>query len=230
MWRVASPIGISAVSAGQVASREAGVEGRVALSKSRCLASTKPTRWKRLRLSCSPLADTLKRPVAPLELQTVASPWKTLSKVNSIFKGKAMQLVTFDATSAQMVCAVNPKSKASTMRLFSAKEFKAQLAGADDMTGNERKAAFNAYLRQYGKAGTGGLAAAMSSGELLVKGVTDSKNGLTVRFIKAGSIKDPEQSAKGGIKSVIDDLKSGKLDTTKISDEDKASLMALLAS
>lgn len=97
-----------------------------------------------------------------------------------------MQLVQFQAD-ASVVSTQNARTGTTTVRLQTAKEFKT----AKGLKGQEGRKAYNEYLREHGKANTAGLAAALTSGELLVKGVRDSKNSMAVSFVKASSIKDP---------------------------------------
>ena len=85
-----------------------------------------------------------------------------------------------------------------TVRLMTAKEFK-EMHG---LKGQEGKRMYNEYLRERGKANTAGLAAALTSGDLFVKGYTDRKNSLTVQFTKASSIKDPAPDV-GKVKEMI---------------------------
>lgn len=100
-------------------------------------------------------------------------------------------LVTFNSNS-NVVVSVNPKTQAETVRLMTAKEFKT----SKGIKGNEAKRQYNAYLKEHGKASTAGLAAALTSGELLVTSVRDSKNKLAVSFTKASSLKDPAEKSE----------------------------------
>ena len=99
-------------------------------------------------------------------------------------------LVSFGAD-ASAVSSHNAKTGVSTVRLMTAKEFKT----AKGLTGQAAKKAYNDYLREQGKANTAGLAAAMTSGELLVKGYQAGKNGLRVSFAYASKLKDPKSQA-----------------------------------
>lgn len=98
----------------------------------------------------------------------------------------ATSLIQF-GTDALTVTLENAKQKSTTVRLLTAKEFK----DAKGLKGQEARKAYNDYLRTHGGANTAGLAAAMSSGELLVKSAKDYRGSLTVSFIKKSAIKDP---------------------------------------
>jgi hypothetical protein len=53
-------------------------------------------------------------------------------------------------------------------------------------------------LRDNGQANTAGLAAALTSGELLVRGVQDSAKSMRVSFIKRSQIRDPKANGSEG--------------------------------
>jgi hypothetical protein len=89
----------------------------------------------------------------------------------------------------------------TTVRLQTAKEFKS----AQGLKGQDGRRAYNAYLREQGKASTAGLAAALTGGELLVRSYRDSKGSVGVNFIKASAIKDPVAKADRVVPPVIDD-------------------------
>lgn len=98
----------------------------------------------------------------------------------------ANSLVSFNAN-ANAVESYNSKMKTTTVRLLTAKEFK----GARGLKGNEASRAYNAYIREHGLANTAGLAAALTSGDLLVRSARDSAKSLNVSFVKKSAIKDP---------------------------------------
>jgi hypothetical protein len=98
----------------------------------------------------------------------------------------ATSLISFDA-SANAVTSYNEKMKTTTLRLLTAKEFKT----ARGLKGNAASVAYNAYIREHGLANTAGLAAALTSGELLVRSARDSSKSLNVSFVKKSAIKDP---------------------------------------
>ena len=103
-------------------------------------------------------------------------------------------------------------------RLLSAVEYKR----AHDLKGSEGKRAYNQYLRENGKANTAGLAAALTTGELLVKGYRPSKNGLQISLLHASMIKDP--STKSGVSSEVAALAREKSDLQKELAELKAKM------
>lgn len=94
-------------------------------------------------------------------------------------------LVSFN-TEAQSVTVTSKFG--TTVRLQTAKEFKA----AKGLKGQAARKEYNAYLREQGKASTAGLAAALTTGELLVRSYRSSKGSVSVNFMKASAIKDPK--------------------------------------
>lgn len=100
-----------------------------------------------------------------------------------------MQLVQFN----QSANVVTTTTKAgTTVRLQTAKEFKTEKG----LKGQEARRQYNAYLREQGKASTAGLAAALTTGQLLARSYRDSKGSVGVNFIKASAIKDPVRAAE----------------------------------
>lgn len=99
-------------------------------------------------------------------------------------------LVQFGSSSD--VVTKQSKTGGTTVRLLTAKEFKT----ARGLKGNEASREYNAYLREQGRANTAGLAAAMSTGQLLVKRLTGTKNGCTVGFVFADGLKDPKAKSE----------------------------------
>jgi hypothetical protein len=75
----------------------------------------------------------------------------------------------------------------TTVRLMTAKEFKT----AKGIKGQDARRQYNDYIKEHGKANTAALAAALTSGELLVRSARDSKSSVGVNFIKASSLKAP---------------------------------------
>ena len=128
-----------------------------------------------------------------------------------------MQLVSFSTT--DIVKSQNSRTGSVTVRLMSAKEFKT----ARGLSGQEGKRQYNDYLREQGKANTAGLAAAMSTGELLVKRFQSTKNGCSVGFVKRDSIRDPKQK-KGEVKDVS---KADALKALGLSEADLDTIKAL---
>lgn len=108
-------------------------------------------------------------------------------------KGKQMQtsLIQFNQ-SASAIVTQNSRTNAVSVRLLSAKEYKDQ----HGLKGKDGTRQYNDYLRQQGRANTAGLAAALTSGELLVKGFRDFKGSMNVNFVKASQIKDPKAAEK----------------------------------
>jgi hypothetical protein len=130
-----------------------------------------------------------------------------------------LNLVQFD-TAANAVTSFNEKTKTTSCRLLNKKEF----SNSRNLKGGEAKRAFNEYLRVQGKVNTAGLAGALTTGELLVKGVQDTPNGMTVRLVKASSLKVEEKSDISSlIKGLAKSVKAGVV----LSDEDQALLASL---
>jgi hypothetical protein len=98
----------------------------------------------------------------------------------------ATSLVTFDAGTRTVALVGRGYSG---VRLQTAAEFKRSRG----LKGQEARRHYNEYLRLNGRANTGGLAAAMSTGELLVTGFRDyEKSGrMNVTFMRKDRIKDP---------------------------------------
>lgn len=105
------------------------------------------------------------------------------------------------------------------MRLLTAKEFKESRG----LKGQDGRREYNEYLRTQGRANTAGLAAALTKGDLLVKGYRDFKGSLSVSFAKAGAIKDPK--GKGGAKVT----REAALAELGLSETDLLALKALVA-
>lgn len=115
-------------------------------------------------------------------------PVETQSQRTRNTKGRTglWNCVKFNATGSDLV--VKSTKAGDTVRLMTAREFKE----ARNVKGQEAKKAYNEYLRTNGRASTAALAAALTSGELLVKGYRDGKNAVSVNFVKASSLKDPD--------------------------------------
>jgi hypothetical protein len=119
-------------------------------------------------------------------------------------QGKPMNtsLIQF-GSEIQAVTTVNAKSKSTSVRLLRKSEFR-ELPEHAGEKGQELRRAYNAYIRQAGQANTASLSAEMTSGRLLVKGFSDYRSSLTVRFVKASSIvdKEPKSSINETVRSM----------------------------
>lgn len=73
---------------------------------------------------------------------------------------------------------------AVSVRLQSAREYK----DAHGLKGQVGKRAYNAYLAENGKANTAAFAAAMSTGQILIKGFKKTRVGGSVTFVDAATV------------------------------------------
>ena len=103
-------------------------------------------------------------------------------------------LIKFGQASSA-VMSTNPKTGGTSVRLLTAREFKNEYG----LKGKEATRQYNDYLRAQGRANTAGLAAALTSGELLVKGFSDFRTSLRVSFVKASKLKDPKTNEKPAV-------------------------------
>lgn len=101
----------------------------------------------------------------------------------------ASSLITFDASANAVT---TTKKSGTTVRLMTAKEYK----HAKGLKGQAGRRAYNAYLLEQGKANTAGLAAALTSGELLIKSWRNGKNAGTIGYVKRSSIVPAAEEAK----------------------------------
>jgi hypothetical protein len=142
-----------------------------------------------------------------------------------------MEMVQFESTVA-VVRTENAKTKTTGIRLQTAKEWKEANSAANiSRTSNQVKQAYNDYLRTAGAANTAGLAAALTTGKLLVKGVQNTPKGMTVRFLKADAMEAaPVNASALGVKELMDALKAKQVEAAKADTALTAEEKQLLAS
>lgn len=97
---------------------------------------------------------------------------------------------------------VQTKSKTgSGFRLPTKAEFK---AGNPGLKGNALSRAYNAVIREHGQRGANFVGAFIAEKGLLLKGIRDTKNTVTISLVKKSAVKDPTTKAVAAAPSQAD--------------------------